>query len=128
MNAVHEPGVIRSALRLELEARGYSVARDTAGARGELYIWGDGDRAAALFEFKETADDACLTMYQGSWLPTLPPRFAVMPAAERLASSVEILLQAGLSVLFYAFAEEKVDFIDLEAAVAEIARRGAMLG
>jgi hypothetical protein len=123
-----EPEVVRSALSVALLARGYSVAKDTAGSAGELYVRGDGDRAAALFEFKLTADEACMTMYQGSWLPTLPPRFAVLPAAERLEPGVEFLRQAGLSVLFYEAQDGPVAFVDFEEALAEIARRSAKAG
>ncbi len=123
-----EAGAIRSALRNELQKRGYAVARDTAGSSGELYIQGDGDRAAALFEFRTTADEAVATMYQGSWLQSLPPRFAVLPAAEKSAPSVEFLDQAGLSVLFYQVADGRVSFVDFEAALDEIARRRAGAG
>jgi hypothetical protein len=119
--------VTRSALSSELGARGYSVARDTAGSKGELYIWGEGDRAAALFEFKVTAEEACLTMYQGSWLPTLPPRFAVLPASEKDAPAIDMLQQAGLSVLFYELVDGGVMFVDLEAAMALIAQRSPKL-
>jgi hypothetical protein len=120
-----EAGAVRSALSGALQARGYSVAKDTAGSAGELYVQGDGDRAAALFEFKQTADEACMTMYQGSWLPTLPPRFAVLPAAERLELGVDFLRQAGLSVLFYEAQEGAVAFVDFDKALADIARRSA---
>jgi hypothetical protein len=123
-----EAGAVRSALRNELQKRGYAVAKDTAGSSGELYIQGDGDRAAALFEFRATADDAVVTMYQGSWLPSLPPRFAVLPAAEKSGPSVDFLEQAGLSVLFYEVADGRVTFADFESALDEIARRRAGAG
>ena len=123
-----EAGAVRSALRNELQKRGYAVAKDTAGSNDELYIQGDGDRAAALFEFKATAEEACMTMYQGSWLESLPPRFAVLPAAEKPGPSVDFLGQAGLSVLFYQVAEGRVTFVDFESALDEIARRRASAG
>jgi hypothetical protein len=120
-----ERHAVRSALSGALQARGYSVAKDTAGSAGELYVQGDGDRASALFEFKQTADEACLTMYQGSWLPTLPPRFAVLPAAESLEPGVDFLQQAGLSVLFYEVEDSAVAFVDLQSALDEIVLRSA---
>jgi hypothetical protein len=122
---VIDPRKVRDALHQELTARGYVVARDTAGSTGQLYVKGDGDRAAALFEFKADADDACVTMYQGSWLPSMPPRFAVLPDTERFTSSVDFLRQAGLSVLFYTAGDAGVVFVELEAALGEMARRSA---
>ena len=113
---------VSSALRSELESRGHSVGGDTVGLRGELYVRGDGDRAAALFEFKSTAEEACVTMYQGSWLPTLPPRFAVLPVAERDEPALDMLTQAGFSVLLYEWSGEAVTFLDVEAALAKIGR------
>jgi len=101
------------------------VATDSAGSKGELYIQGVGDRAVALFEFKPSAEEACLTMYQGSWLPTLPPRFAVLPVSESAAASVDFLRQAGLSVLFYEWVDGQVTFVDLEKSLREVALRSA---
>ena len=114
---------VRAALCNELTAHGYSVARDTVDSRGELYIWGEGDRAAALFEFKETAEEACLTMYQGSWPENLPPRFAVLPASQRDDPAVDMLGQAGLSTLFYEATETEVVYVELEAALKQITER-----
>jgi hypothetical protein len=113
-----------------LETRGYAVAGDTVRLRGELYVQGDGDRAAALFEFKATVEEAFFTMYQGSWLPHLPPRFAVLPVSEGNDPGIDMLAQAGLSILFYEVRDTedpdagngRVAFIDLEAALATIAR------
>lgn len=113
----------RASLRAELAAHGYSVAQDTDDSRGELYILGDGDRAAALFEFKETADEACMTMYQGSWAESLPPRFAVLPASQRDEPAVDMLAQAGLSALFYKVSDSEVAYLDLETAFRLIAER-----
>jgi hypothetical protein len=120
-----DPRKVREALRQELAARGHLVATDTAGSNGQLYVRGDGDRAAALFEFKADAADACVTMYQGSWLPSMPPRFAVLPSTERMTSSVDFLRQAGLSVLFYTAGDAGVVFVELEEALGEMARRRA---
>ena len=111
---------VREALCDALVARGYDVAGDTVGLRNELYVRGAGDSAAALFEFKETAEQACVDMYggQGRWLPHLPPRFAVLPVSESGAPAVEILTQVGLSVLSYEERPSGVAFLDLDGAIA----------
>jgi hypothetical protein len=116
---------VRQALRERLESHGHVVAADTVGLRGELYVRGDGDGAAAMFEFKATAEEAWLTMYQGRWLPTMPPRFAVLPVSERDDPALDVLRQAGLSVLLYEVDVQGVVFLDLEAALGEMARRNA---
>lgn len=80
----------RRSLRASLETRGYRVASDSHGLRGELYIVGEEDLARALFEFKPDAGVACDTMYQGSWVTGMPPRFAVRrgcPVQDRTARS-----------------------------------------
>lgn len=114
---------VRDALRRELKDRGYSVARDTAGLREVLYIQGDGDRAAALFEFKTTVEEAIDTMYQGSWLPDIPPRFAVLPSSQKDNPELELLGQAGLSVLLYEASDGIVVFRYLEAVLPAVMRR-----
>ena len=111
---------IRQALSRELDTRGYEVAGDTVGLRGDLYICGAGDRASALFEFKTTGEEACRTMYQGSWLPSMPPRFAVLPTVAREDPGVDILTQSGLCVLFYRVDGEEVIFQDLDGALARV--------
>ena len=111
---------IRELLRAELARRGYDIGGDTAGLRGELYIRGAGDVASALFEFKSDAEEACRTMYQGSWLPSMPPRFAVLPAQEKGEPGVELLAQCGLRVLFYQVEDGCVAFEELDAALAEV--------
>lgn len=121
--ASHDFAMIRQALRVELEARGCRVANDTVGLRGELYVWAVGDRASAMFEFKASAGEAFETMYQGSWPSTLPPRFAVIPASEREAPALDMLAQAGLSVLLYQATGGGVVFVDMESALAEIDSR-----
>jgi hypothetical protein len=109
---------IRQALRVELESHGLDVGGDTAGIRGDLYVRGANDLAAALFEFKSTADEACITMYQGRWLAHLPPRFAVLPWAQKGDPALEMLTQSGLSVLFYEEFDGKVTFPEICEAVA----------
>jgi hypothetical protein len=109
---------VRRALRSELESRGYDVGGDTVGLRDDLYVRGSGDLAAALFEFKSTADEACATMYQGRWMSHLPPRFAVLPVSQRYEPALDMLTQSGLSVLFYEECEGSVVFSDLAEAVA----------
>jgi hypothetical protein len=110
---------VREALRAELTARGYSVASDTVSLRRELYVRGPGDHAAAIFEFKSTAAEALESMYkgQGRWTPELPPRFAVLPAAERTSPEADLLVQAGFSVLFMEVLDEDILFLELESAL-----------
>jgi hypothetical protein len=120
---------VRHALSFELESRGYLVADDTVSLRGELYVRGDGDRVAALFEFKSTAEEAARTMYQGSWSAELPPRFAVMPVSQKEQVEIDLLHQAGLKTLFYETAAEAMVFADLDAALdvvdARVQKAGA---
>jgi hypothetical protein len=111
---------IGGVLRAELERRGYEIGGDTVGLRGELYVRGVDDLASALFEFKSDAEEACRTMYQGSWLPSMPPRFAVLPADEKDGPGVELLAQCGLRVLFYRVDDESVTFESLEEAMAQV--------
>jgi hypothetical protein len=122
-SASHDSAIVRQALRVELETRGRRVANDTVGLRGELYVWGDGDRAAAMFEFKPSAGEAFETMYQGSWPSTLPPRFAVLPASERDAPALDMIAQAGLSVLLYQAVGGKLVFVEFESVLEEIDAR-----
>jgi len=117
MTSKLDPSSVRRALCDELEDRGYAVAGDTVGLRGELYIRGDGDRAAALFEFKSSAEEAVETMYQGSWPAYMPPRFAVLPVSQKGHLEVEMLRQAGMSTLFYEVTAAGVVFVDLDTAL-----------
>lgn len=119
---------VRHALGLELESRGYVVADDTVSLRGELYVRGDGDRVAALFEFKSTAEEAARTMYQGSWSADLPPRFAVMPLSQRDQVEIDVLHQAGLRTLFYETAAEAMVFAELDAALDVVDARARKAG
>ncbi len=111
---------VRAALRGELEARGYRVASDTLSLRDELYVRGDNDLARALFEFKATAEEALTTMYQGSWVEGMPPRFVVMPASEKDARELDVLGQMRIQVLFFERTGEEVDFLGIEEALAVI--------
>jgi hypothetical protein len=102
--------------------RGHAVAGDTVGLRGELYIRGERDCAAALFEFKSTSEEAVETMYQGSWPTSMPPRFAVLPASQKEDPLSEMLGQAGLSTLFYEVSPTGVVFADLDGALVQVDR------
>ncbi len=112
-------GAVRRALRAHLEALGYDVASDSHGLRSELYIMGEGDLARALFEFKKNAAEACDTMYQGSWIAGLPPRFAVMPQAESQSAEVELLEQVGVVPLYFSTDGGSVEFGQLDSILAE---------
>lgn len=118
-----ELAVARATLRGELEARGYNVARDTLSLRGELYVRGDHDLALALFEFHATADEAFATMYQGSWVDGMPPRFAVLPAFEPHSQGLDLLEQARVHVLFFERAGADLRFPDLDSALAPVGNR-----
>jgi hypothetical protein len=120
-----EARAVRQALRLELESRGYRIAGDTVTLRGELYVRGDGDHAAALFEFKSSAEEAVRTMYQGSWTADLPPRFAVIPVSQRDKVEVDLLRQAGMEALFYKASEKATAFVGLDTAVRILEERRA---
>ncbi len=109
MNMISGFDSVSMALSAELQARGFAVAGDTVGLRGALYIKGDGDRALALFEFKGTAEEAIETMYQGRWMPDMPPRYAVLPVTERDKPELDLLNQAGLSFLLYEAGERQGD-------------------
>jgi hypothetical protein len=105
---------VRAALRSELEARGHVVASDTLSLRRELYLVGANDLATALFEVKAGARDACETMYQGSWVAGLPPRFAVMPAAAVEDPDLELLLQMRVIPVFYEAGPDGLAFPGLD--------------
>jgi hypothetical protein len=116
---VFDRGAVRDALRGELVSRGYEVASDTLGSRGELYVIGTDDLARALFEFKTSAAEACDTMYQGSWTAGLPPRFAVLPAHAAEESAFELLEQMRVVPLLFALEDGAVRFGDLDRKLAE---------
>jgi len=110
---------VRQALRAQLRTRGYDVASDSHGLRTEIYIMGDGDLARALFEFKATAAEAVDTMYQGSWVEGLPPRFAVMPSTESARPDVEMLEQVRVIPLYFTVTGTGVEFADLDLVLAQ---------
>jgi hypothetical protein len=101
---------VREALRAELTSRGFDVASDTVSSRGEIYILGERDLAAAVFEFKSTAQDAIETMYHGCWVEGLPPRFAVLPIAATDDPLFELLEQMRLIPLLYEETDASVTF------------------
>ncbi|HET6352622.1 MAG TPA: hypothetical protein VFG89_10915 [Coriobacteriia bacterium] len=112
-------GAVRAALREELRSRGHGVASDTLGLRRDLYLIGKGDLARALFEFSDSAESAMYAMYQGQWMPNMPPRFAVIPDRERGADQLEMLEQIRVIPLFFGMAEDGVTFDDLDELLAE---------
>jgi hypothetical protein len=112
---------LERASRRELTERGYLIGQDTAGPTETLYIQGEGDRVLALFEIKATASEAFHIMYQGSWPSSMPRRFAVLPLSEKSCSAVEVLLQAGVSVLFYV-SDGNVEFVGLDVALPTLER------
>jgi hypothetical protein len=118
-NRYSEIAGVRRSLRTCLRARGYDVASDSHGLRGELYIVGEGDLARALFEFKADAAEACDTMYQGSWVAGMPPRFAVMPATESRSPELDLLGQIRVVPLFYEAREGGIEFAGLDSLLAE---------
>lgn len=111
---------IRQALRRELESRGFSVADDTVSSRDEIYVKGEGDLAAALFEFKPTVQVAMDTMYQGNWSEGLPPRFAVLPTDAFDDPYFEVLKQMRIIPLLYGADAEDVTFPGLDDALAHL--------
>ncbi len=119
---VSDTSAARDALRRELSARGHEVASDTLGSRGELYIVGQDDLAAALFEFKSSAREACDTMYQGSWIEGLPPRFAVLPRESAEEPCFELLEQMRVIPLLYGNNGGGIEFDDLDGVLASSLR------
>lgn len=113
---------IRQVLRRELEDRGLQVADDTFASRNELYVKGDGDLAAALFEFKSSVQEATDTMYQGHWTEGLPPRFAVLPADSVNDPYFEMLGQMRIDPLLYEITADGVAFPGLDEALARLDR------
>ena len=110
---------VRDALRVELQARGFEVASDTGGLKGELYILGAGDVALALFEFKTSAGEALETMYQGSWLEGMPPRFAVVPSCASDDRAIEVLEQVRIVPLMFEASPAGTRFRDLDRLLRE---------
>jgi hypothetical protein len=108
-------GAVRRALRAVLAERGHHLSSDSAGVHGSLYIMGRDDLARAVFEFKSSAGDAaCELMYQGAWMPNMPPRFVVLPASEEHDPSLETLEQMRAMPLLYDDDAETITFRDLD--------------
>ena len=85
-----------------------------------LYIVGADDVAQALFEFKPSADDAVYELLcQGAWVAGMPPRFAVLPAAEAQSPSLETLVQIKAFPLLFDAGGEGVTFRDLDRLLRE---------
>lgn len=114
---------VRQALKDELLARGLDVADDTYSPRGEIYVKGTGDLAAALFEFKESADEAAATMYQGHWSAGMPLRVAVLPQESQSEPSFELLSQMGIRPLLHRSTGGSVVFPGLDEVLGRITRR-----
>jgi hypothetical protein len=110
---------VRRALRAHLEARGYDVASDSHGLRNDVYIMGAGDLARALFEFMPSAEEACDTMYQGSWTAGMPPRLAVMPSSESGSAALEMLEQIRVIPVCFETRDAGVEFPGLDPSLDE---------
>ena len=108
---------VRTALRDELLKRGYDVASDSHGLKRDLYIVGDRDLARALFEFEDTVEEACESMYQGKWGESMPTRVAVLPLSQSAHSGLEMLEQIRIRTVFAARDHGGVVFRDLEAVL-----------
>jgi hypothetical protein len=108
-------GTVLCALRAELAERGHSLSGDTIGMQRSLYVMGPNDLARAVFEFKATAGDAAYElMFQGAWMPSMPPRFVVLPATEENDPSLDTLEQMRAIPLLYDVVGEAVTFRDLD--------------
>lgn len=115
-----DSSAVREALREALTTRGRMTASDTLGSRGELYVIGDNDLSAGLFEFRNSAREAIDVMYQGSWTEGLPPRFAVLHRKAAEESSFELLEQMHIIPLLYGIANGRVEFDSLDDALAQL--------
>jgi len=110
---------VQRALRAELAERGQHLAGDSIGSNRALYIMGPNDVAAAVFELKPTAGDAITDlMYQGAWVSSMPPRFAVVPAADADVDSLDMLEQMRAYPLLFDVADGTVLFRDLDKVLA----------
>ncbi len=113
-----EVSAVREALRTALVSRGFDVQSDTHARGRSLYVMGDNDLAAALFEIHATPREAIDAMYQGAWTAGLPPRFAVLPSHAAADEDFELLEQMRIAPLLYA-ENGGVEFPDLERLLAE---------
>jgi len=113
-----DAATVLEALRAELARRGHTLSADSAGAGSTLYIMGANDLARALFVLRPTADDAAYElMYQGSWPPSMPPRFVVLPGTEEAADALDTLEQMHATPLLYDADNGAVTFRDLDELV-----------
>jgi hypothetical protein len=114
-SASADDAAVIAALRAQLARRGHLLSGDTTGMHKALYIMGHNDRAAALFEFKPSADDAVYElMYQGAWVAGMPPRFVVLPGDRADRDSLETLEQMKATPLLFDVSEGLVTFRDLD--------------
>jgi len=113
-------GAVRCALRTELAERGHRLSSDTTGMHLALYVMGANDVAAALFEFKPSAEDAVYElMCQGAWVAGMPPRFAVVPAETAGSDSLETLAQMKAIPLLFDVSGDTVGFRDLDQVLGD---------
>lgn len=114
-------GAVRDALRAELVALGHDVASDTMSHGRHLYIIGPNDLAKALFVLGTDAGDMAEGMYRssGSWVAGMPPRFAVLPAAEVENPAFEMLEQIRAIPLLFTIEDAAVRLQELEQLLAE---------
>ena len=111
----HDEAAVVAALRAELAQRGYRLSGDTTGMHKALYIMGDSDVARALFEFKPSADEAVYELvYQGAWVASMPPRFAVVPGDGAEEASLETLEQMKATPLLFDVSDGGITFRDLD--------------
>lgn len=111
---------VAQALRVRLADHGHRLSGDTVGAHRALYILGDDDLARAVFEIKSSADDAVYElMYQGSWAPGMPPRFAVIPKVGTGNDALETLTQMKAIPLLFERTGDTVEFQDLDRLLGE---------
>ena len=119
----HDPidlGAVRLALRSALGSHGHRLSGDTAGIHRARYIMGDNDVARAVFEIKQSADDAVYElMHQGAWVAGMPPRFAVVPGAGAGSDSLETLTQMKANPLLFDVVGDTVTFRDLDRLLSE---------
>jgi len=87
------------------------------GLKRDLYIVGDGDLARALFEFEDTVEEACESMYQGNWDESMPTRVAVLPLSQSTHAGLEMLEQIRIRTVFAERDHDGVVFRDLEAVL-----------
>ena len=111
-------GAVLAALCRALEGHGLRVAADTARLRPDVYVVSDDpERPRALFEIKESEAELSHVLNQGHWPATLPLRVLLLPTTLRGDQVVEVLLAAGIRVVFYARTSQGVDFDGLDGVL-----------